>query len=102
MSEIPKPIKDDVYTYLREAAIVLDEAEHATELRKGDINFTMAQGVVRSLRDAIDGTNDREMATRWLKVSDEALELIGGSATDAVHAARRLIGDAHYRLASGR
>jgi hypothetical protein len=102
MSDIPKPIKDDVNSYLRAAAIAIDEARHATELKKGDVNFIMAHGVVRSLRDAIDGTNDREMATRWLKESDDALGLIGGSATDAVHAARKLIGDAHYRLASGR
>jgi hypothetical protein len=102
MSEISKAAKDNLYTDLREAAIVIDDAEQAAKLRKGDSNFTHATGIVRSLRRAVEATEERETIMRNLKEADEYLGLIGGSATDAVHAARQLIGEAHYRLAQGR
>jgi hypothetical protein len=104
MTELNKAHRDGLYATLREAAIVVDEAHQQAmpSLKNGDANFDLATGVIRSMRRGVDGIEDRETVVRWLKEGDEALSLIGGSAADAVHKARTLIGDAHYRLASGR
>ena len=101
MSEISKAAKNDLYTHLREAAIVIDEARHATELTKDDDNFIFATGIVRGLRRAVEASEDRRMVIWRVEEFYTVLGLIGGKATDAVHAARRLIADAHHRLASG-
>jgi len=103
VSEISTGERDYLIGQLRDAAIVLDEAEHAKVLRTGDANFTMAQGVLRSWRRAIESTTERETVVRHLKELDQDLSLVGGpSAVDAVQAARRLVGDAHFRILSAR
>lgn len=103
MSEISAADRDYVYSQLREAAITLDEAEHGRVLRKGDANFVMAQGIVRGWRRAIESTTERETVVRHLKELDDELSLVGGpSAIDAVQAARRLVADAHFRVAAAR
>jgi hypothetical protein len=103
MSEMSEVERDYVYSQLREAVITLDEAEHAKPLRKGDANFTMATGIVRSWRRAIEAAPERETVVRHLKELDDDLSLVGGpSAVGAVQAARRHIADAHYKLASSR
>ena len=43
MSEISADERDYIYSQLREAAIALEEAEHGKVLRKGDMNFMVAQ-----------------------------------------------------------
>jgi hypothetical protein len=102
MSDISEGDRDYVYSQLREAAIVIDEAEHSATLRKGDSNFKVASGMVRGWRRFIENAAERDNVVRSLKELDDDLGLVGGSATDAVNKARRLVADAHYRVASAR
>lgn len=103
MGEISRGERDYVNGRLRDAAIVLDEAEHATDLRKGDANFRMATGVLRAWRRSIESTTERTSVVQQLRELDNDLSLVGGaSAVEAVSAARRLVGDAHFKLASAR
>ena len=102
MSEVTQAERDYINSQLREAAIVIDTAEHEAILKAGDSNFRVASAAVRNWRQFIDSTPEREKVTRAIKELDETLSLVGGSATHAVHVARQFIADAHYKLASSR
>jgi hypothetical protein len=103
VSEISTGERYYLNSQLRDAAIVLDEAEHRKVLEKGDANFMMATGILRGWRRAIESSSERETVVRHLKESDDELSLVGGaSAVEAVRAARRLVADAHFKLASAR
>lgn len=76
MSEISPGERDYLNSQLRDAAIVLDEAEHSKVLRKGDSNFTVAQTMVRNQRRVIESTSDRTKVAWHLKELDDGLSLV--------------------------
>ena len=100
MPTLAEAVRDHVNTQLREAAIIIDMAQHETPVRKGDSNIIVAAGVLRSWRRTIEQNPDRGKVEHYLKELADDLSLVGGCARPAVELAVRLISDAHQRVAT--
>lgn len=101
MGEITDAERHYIEDQLLEAAITMDRAQHDTTLRKGEVTFELAGNTIRQYRRGIiEQTSDRDNIVRALKNLDNDLSNFGGRAEEAVTNARRIVGDAHYKLAS--
>jgi hypothetical protein len=103
MSEITEAERHYIEDQLLEAAMTIDRAQHSAALRKGEVTFELAGNTIRRYRrGVIEQTSDRDNIVRALKNLNDELSNFGGRAEEAVSNARRIVADAHYRLASSR